>query len=323
MEKNRYVANLLRSELSDMSKKQYISRLKRLEEITGYDIDWILINCNETMDLLESKGITEPQTKRSYINSVLALYKYNPKLKDDEDSELEKWRESFKRIDKITEHKYKTLEASAKQIEVYVPWHRIVETRDKLDKNSDDYLLLSMYTMIEPARADMNKVKLIWNREPSEEEKREDPNYLLIKSGNNMTLVYNEFKSKSRRLQKYENELPKQLQDVIKQSLKIKPREYLIVSPRTNKPYANAHSYTVYVDRRLEKIFGKRVTINTLRHSYINSLDMNMNPLQKETIARNMMHSVSTMEKYRLVIPDYASRNRQKQLCEVKCKPAY
>lgn len=321
--KHPYVQSIMNSQLSDTSKKNYVARLKRLGDLTrGRGPAWFVDNCQETFDFLHDEGVDEPQTLRSYVNAVLALFKYNPTLKEKHKLEYEKWREKFKEIDKVTEHKYMTLQASQRQIEVYVPWSEIVKKRETLEKESDEYLLLSMYTMIEPSRADMNKIRIWRGVEPSEAQKKEDPNYLLIKP-TGMTLVYNEFKSKSRRLQKYENELPVGLQKVIKASLQRKPRDYLIVSPRSGEPYHNAHSFTSYFDRMLHRVFGKKVTINTLRHSYINSLDMNkITPLEKEKMAKNLMHSVSTFEKYRLALPASASSDKQKKICEVKCKPA-
>lgn len=319
--KHSYVKSLLNSQLSETSKKNYVARLKRLADITHRDPAWLVDNCNETFDFLDEADIDEPQTLRAYVNAVLAVYKYNPELKEQHKLEYEKWRDKFKEVDKVTEHKYMTLQASDRQIEVYEPWSVIVKKRESLDKDSVEYLLLSMYTMIEPSRADMNKIK-IWNKEPTEQQKVAEPNYLIVKA-NGMTLVYNEFKSKSKRLQKYENELPPQLQKVIRRSLQLNPREYLIVSPRSGEPYHNAHSFTSYFDRMLNRIFGKKVTINTLRHSYINSLDMNkITPLEKEQMAKNLMHSVSTFEKYRLALPASASSNKQKKICEVKCRPA-
>jgi hypothetical protein len=215
------------------------------------------------------------------------------------------------------------MKASDRQIEVYVPWDEVIKTRNELPTHSVEYLVLSLYTMIPPARADMNKVKIYKRRKPNPAEIKSDPNYLLVDKNGAMTLVYNEFKSRSRRLQMYKKILPADLTQVIFKSLKEKPRDYLIVSPRTGKPYDNAQTYTTYVDRIFEKIFKKKLTINTLRHSFINSLDLNkMTPEEKIDTANNLMHSVMMMDKYRLIVPAAESPTGNKQVCEVVCKDA-
>jgi len=310
------------SNLSEVSKRHYESKVKRLEKITGHDIKWVIENCEETLDFLEEQGIKEPQSIRTYINTVLALYKYNPELKDKNKIEYEKWVAQFKRYDKVTEMKYMTSQASPKQVESHVPWRDIIAKRDSLDKTSIEYFILSLYTMIEPARADYNYVRIYTNREPRAEEREEIPNYLLIRNGT-MILVLNEYKSATKRVSKYENELPKDLQKVIKTSLKLNPRKFLVVSPRNNKPYMNVHSYTVYIDRLLKKIFKKEgFSINTLRHSHIMSLDWNnMTPLEEVEKANKMMHTISTMKKYKLRIPQKEEEDKGKRkICKVQCK---
>ena len=124
-----------------------------------------------------------------------------------------------------------------------------------------------------------------------------------------MVLVFNEFKTATQLQQKkrdsYVKELPKELVKVIKASLKDNPRSFLITSPRNNEPYHLANSYTQYFDRKLTKIFGKRTSINMLRHSSaLNHQLDDMTPLEKKIIAKDMMHSPEMFEAYRYRLPD-------------------
>lgn len=312
--------NINKSSLSNTSKQHYAAKVAKLQSITGKDLEWILDNCNETLDFLNEHGLHEPQTIRTYINTVLAIYKHNPEKKGQYTREYKKWVEKFKEVDKVTSRKYMTLTPSKRQIETYVPWAEIIRKRDSLRKDSREYLMLSLYTMIEPARADYNKIRIYTNRNPTPKEIAQTPNYLLI-TPSTMVMVLNEFKSRSRNLQKYEEELPTELQKVIRISLAKHPREYLIVSPRTNQPYDDPHSYTVYFDRMLERIFKKKVTINMLRHSHIISIDWSkMTPLEAEEKANRLMHSVSTMSKYRLLMPETKNKNTKSRVCKTVCK---
>ncbi len=298
-----------KSSLADLSKIEYKGRLQRLTTITGHDVDWIIQNCKETLKKLKSYA---PTTQKGYINTILTLFKYTKNLKKKQQSSYNCWFDALNKINEIVEAKYDNIEPSKKQLETYVSWDDIIKKRELLNKDSSEYLLLSMYTMIPPARADMNHVK-IYYREPSDKEIEKQPNYLVIKD-NVMRLIYNEFKSRGKKIQRYEKELPENLKLVIKNSLENNPRDYLIVSPRTGEPYENAASYTKYFDRMLYKIFNKAVTINTLRHSFVNALPYTLTPGERDAIARELMHDERTMQRYRLALPD-----GNKQECKLVC----
>ena len=303
------------SELSDASKKAYKDRLRRLTEMTSHDVDWIIMHPDAILERLQKY---ELQTQKSYINSILTLFRYTKNLKKKRRDVYDKWYKIFSKVHVKADEKYNTMEASDRQKQVYVAWAQILERRDELAKDSAEYLLLCLYTMIPPSRADMNCVKIYSDEQQVNVKKY--PNHMIV-GADKITLIYNEFKSKSRRLQKYEKILPGHLESIVRQSLKSKPREFLIVSPRTGKPYDNAGSFTRYFDRILERVFKKRVTINTLRHSFINSLDLNkLTPHEKDVISREMMHSRDMMDKYRLFVPAAQSNTGVDLSCEVVCK---
>jgi hypothetical protein len=138
-----------------------------------------------------------------------------------------------------------------------------------------------------------------------------------------MKLVYNEFKTKSKKLQKYEKVLPEELVKVIKDSLKRIPRDFLVISLKTREPYHKANSFTQHVKTVLFKTFKKNMSINTLRHSFVNSVDMNkITPMEKEQLARDMMHSPEMFDRYRLSIAAKDSEDGKAKVCEVVCKDA-
>ena len=314
----KFQAVIAATNLSEISKQQYQSRLKRLTDITKHDIDWVLINCDKTLELLQQDDKTEPQTLKSFTNSVLAVFKYTQGLKQKYKKYYLCWSKARKDIDAIATEKYKNIQPSDKQIENYVPWADIIATRDQLPHNSNTYLLLSLYTMIPPGRADFNNVKILY-KQPTEAQIRQQPNYLII-NDQYTKLVFNEFKTKSKKIQTYENILPDRLVTVILNSLKHQPRDFLVVSPRNGKPYLKPKTFTTYIDRMLHKLFHKNVTINTLRHSFIMSLDFNkLTPKEKEHIAYLMMHSVSTQDTYRFAMPAKANNQQQDKLCTITC----
>jgi integrase len=297
--------------LAVLSKVEYKKRLIRLTDITGKDVNWILSHCKETMKFLQKFS---PETQKGYVNTILTLFKNTKGLKEKHSKVYICWSDRLGIVGKVTNAKYDNIEASQKQIDSFVPWVDVIEKRDKLDKTSEAYLILSMYSMIPPSRADMNHIR-IYKKEPSDVEIIKQPNYLIIRKNNTMKLVYNAFKSKGKSIPKYEKELPKELCEVINNSLKRNPREFLIVSTRDGKPYENVNSYTKYVDRTFSIIFGKNVSINTLRHSFVMSIPLDLTPAERQSIALQLMHSESTMQRYRLALP-----NKLGQECELVCK---
>jgi hypothetical protein len=176
--------------------------------------------------------------------------------------------------------------------------------------------------MLPPARADFNKVRIVRQDEITDEFVKEYPNYLVI-MGHGMKLVYNEFKTKSKKLQRYEKVLPVELVKVIKDSLKKRPRDFLVISYKTGEPYHKPNSFTQHVKTMLFNVFKKSMSINTLRHSFVNSFDLNeLTPMRKEEIARDMMHSPAMFDRYRLAIPAKDSDDGKAKICDVVCKDA-
>jgi len=161
------------------------------------------------VELIEKAGVTEPQTIKSYINAVLACFKYSS-LQNTHQKAYECWSNTLVKVNNIAQE---NLKASPKQVDTYVPWDEIIKTRDKFDKDSEEYLLLSLYTMIPPSRADFNNIR-IYKKEPTQAQKEKQNNYIIVQ-GDYMKLVFNEFKSKSKSLQTYENLLPPDLVKVI------------------------------------------------------------------------------------------------------------
>ena len=271
--------------LSDVSKKHYASSLTRLVKASGTSLIWILKHPDEVVAAWTSKKNPGDPDKpdaslRTYITVVLTCFKYGDRvLPQGVLDHRPRWMELFDRYDAKIRHKYDNRVASERQLQSYLPWETILKKRDAMDKSTDAYLLVCMYTMIEPARADYNRLRIFMGP-PTQAQIDEYPNYLIVvankRSVQSMTLVLHEFKSaRSKSLPEYRRTLPANLQKVIVGSLKRNPREFLIVSPKTGKPYQDPHSYTVYVDRIFSKVLGDHVSINTLRHSFVNSLNLN------------------------------------------------
>ena len=146
-----------------------------------------------------------------------------------------------------------------------------------------------------PLRSDFNKIYIY----TSVSETYAEENYILLLESDNSYLVLNEYKTKKNN-EKYEKLMPPELVDEIKKSLEKTQRNWLFVD-RTGAPY-NSGSFTKWANRTLKMLFKKPLTISLIRHSFINNLDFNkLTVQQKEDIAKDMAHHVSTQDRYRLI----------------------
>ena len=123
-------------------------------------------------------------------------------------------------------------------------------------------------------------------------------NYLLIgpKSSGCLTLNVYKTAAKTGPLVK---QLPRSLVKLIKLSFRSDPRKY--VFERSNGSPYTGFSFNGWSNAILKTLFAPRpVTVTTLRHSFISSLDYNeLSANELGEIARNMGHSVNLQLHYR------------------------
>ena len=284
--------------LSEVTKANYESRLKRMEALTKKTVEFLMLHPNETFVAIK-RAYTELQSQKAMINAFLTLFKHSEKLDRKAKTAYKVWKSIFATVNDVIKERYDNNVATEAQLEAYVPLAEVIAKRDALDKGSMEYLLLSMYTKIPPVRADYGNVRIL-AKEPATEEERKQGNYLIV-APKKMTLRLNEFKSKGRRFPQYEKELPADLDGDIRNSLKKWPRTHLFMSKKTMKPYARDNTYVVFVLRMTERVFGKPIGVSMLRRIYVNGQDYNkMTTEEKKQLSDDMLHSVMMNDQYRL-----------------------
>lgn len=289
---------VIEAELSQVSKRVYIERLRTMVKEFDTNVYWILTHSEDVLPWIIKKSEVL-STQKSYIIAILAVFKHNNGLKIQLDKDYNKWFTKFSELDKAINDRYKTNEPSERQLNAYVKFDDIVKKRDSLEDGSFDKLLLSFYTYIRPLRADFNLVRIYKNDEelPKNIDKQ---NYIVFEDSNNAILYLHEFKTQ-RSHNELKKELPHELIKQLKLSLVKKPREWLFIDKFGN-PYKAANSYTRWANRTFKKLFDKPLTITIIRHSYISSLDQNvLTTREKEEIAAEMAHSRGMQELYRFV----------------------
>lgn len=289
------------SSLRPASVKQYIANWKALVKRTGHSIDWVLSHPQATrrrLDELINDGEIKPETRRAYISSVIALFKHCAIDEAVFTANYAQWYREFLDVSQRAQEHIEQNEPTDRQREAHVPLDEIVAMRDSLPAGSLEQLLLAMYTMIPPARADYGQLR-IYDRKPSEEQVAETPNYMVRTTRGKFTLYLNEYKT-SEAYGAHVKVLPEELSDVIAESLRSLPREWLFVTPRGRGPFSSGEAFSEWVRGVLSRLFDRPLSINGLRHSYANSLDLNTLTVRElNGIARGMHHSVEQLRKYR------------------------
>ena len=292
-----FLDSITNAELSPISKRLYLERWRTLMQHKQQDVFSILKNPTVYVPWIMDH-FDAPQTQKSYLSAVLAMFRHNEGLKEQEKRAYDAWYEAFQQVKAVIDAKYKNNEPSDRQLEGYVEFEDITKKRDQLESGSDERLLLAFYTYIPPLRCDLNEVRIF-----QDEALPHDPpkNFLQIAKGGapKATLVLTEFKT-AKSVKEYRKELPAQLVKEILTSLTCKPRQYVFVD-RNLKPY-RASSFRKWANRVLARLFDKPLTISLIRHAFINSLDFNaLTIAEKEEIAKDMAHTVGMQDQYRLI----------------------
>jgi hypothetical protein len=285
---------IIQAELSAISKRVYLERWKVLLQEIKRDIYHILTHPDEYIPWFQQR-FQSKATLKSYFSAVMAVFRHNPGLRDQEKESRTKWFEAFTKVNDEIEERYRNNEPTEKQKEVYVPFSDIVKARDTLESGSDERLLLSFYTYLPPLRCDFNRVRIYRATVPLN---NMENNYIVLQPSASY-LVLQEFKTQ-KHFSDYKKELPDDLVKELRKNLEKHPRDYLFTD-RSGNPYL-AKSYIQWANRVFAKALGKRMTISMVRHSFINSLDFNkLTIAEKEQIAKDMAHSVGTQDRYRLI----------------------
>lgn len=288
-------AILAAENLSDKSKDLYLQRMRLWTEGTEKPITIILKNPQIYIQWLKENK-PEPQTQKAYLVGILALFKHTKNLKERFPDQYQVWNDTFNTLNKEIEERYKTNEPTERQQDAYIPFKDIEKKRDLLKEGSKERLLLAMYTYIPPLRNDFHAVYLYPTNPPqSQSTSQTHPNYLTLDT---FTLTLKEHKT-VKTVGIYQHTLPKDLQKEIQASLETQPRDWLFANKK-NEPYS-AGTFNKWVNRTLEKLFGKPLTISLIRHVYVNDIDFNhLSVAEKERIAKLMCHRMGQQDRYRL-----------------------
>ena len=287
------------------TQKQYDSAYRVLTKMTGKKIEDILTTPEDTYKCMTTHEYKEGKNYdiKSVKNFLTAIMKYYKVIGDgvitqEHLPDYLKYLSYFNGVKANIQTFYNTNQPTERQREGLIPWCDVIKKRDELsttEYGSRRHLLLSMYSYIPPLRQDFNEVR-IYGRTP----KNAEGNYIVI-NRQTRKLFLNEYKTATH-YGKYEIDLPVELVKVIEASIKKTPREYLFTDLNEGKPYSSS-SFTWFSNHTLKEVLDNRkVSVSMLRHSYISGQDYNkLSEADKQTIARQMCHSVHEQSMYRKI----------------------
>jgi hypothetical protein len=247
-----------RPNLHQKSIKTYVSLLKNIMKNMGYeDLEDLNKNPKDVIEFLKEKypNLNGLKTRLSslfvitnnkdYHTDMLAnIEKYNTETSKQEKNQkqIDNWL-STEEIQKI----YDDLETKTK------PLFKKKELSTKEILKIQDFVILSLFTLIPPRRA-MDYIEFKINNINTNKD-----NYI---KGTN--LIFNTFKtSKQKGTQTIK--IPKQLKSILSKYIKLiaDKSDYLIFNNKYQQ--LSTPNFTL----RLNKIFGKKVSVNMLRHIYL------------------------------------------------------
>lgn len=282
-----------RPKLSDGSVKTYVSMLtnlyKQINKDDKFDYKYFINNPNEVINHLKNK---EPKNRKTILSSLVVLCdgstscdKYRKLMLSDAektDAENQKQMKTDKQNDNwISFDEVKIIHNNLKK-ETSPLWSKEKLSTDELQR-LQNYIILSLYTMIPPRRLlDYTEMKI-------KNIDKENDNFMEKNK-----LVFNKYKT-AKFYGKQEVEIPLKLKLLLNKWIKLNPTEYLLFDVKNDKLTPSK------LNQRLNKIFNKNISASMLRHIYISDEVLaEMPALEKlKKVANDMAHDIGTQMLYK------------------------
>jgi hypothetical protein len=297
---NKIFDNLKNKNISASSLKLYLNNLKRLnggQEIKNFNF------LKDTEKIVNHIKDYKPNTRRSYLISIVSLLKQEPKFKKLYDS-------YYKMLMEYNKELSVNNEKSDTQKENWITQEQVLEVYKKLEDdllpklkkkmNEDEYkellsfVVLSLYTLQAPRR-NLDYLYMVMVKKYSEDMDKKF-NYLDLE---NMMFHFNNYKTqKTYKTQSIP--VSPELQKVIQIYLSYHPLKSEIKKKNTLVPFLVSYQGVPFeptntITRILNKIFSKKIGASMLRNIYLTSkYSNNMENLNED--ATNMGTSSSTIQ---------------------------
>lgn len=290
-------------EIKDSSLKVYLANVRKLN---GGENIINLKFLRKTATILNKIVDLKIPTQRNYITSILVILTAQPKYK----ATCEKYKEALRTLNDTYNEHINSHEKTEKEEKnwcnikhlkntVLNHYKREISERGLNNKTTltskefdlyQKYIISALYLLLPPVRIDYI-AEIVTTRDDMTDKNK---NYLLNISRNTKYFYINEHKT-SKTHGTLEIKIPKELNSILNNWLKINTSEYLLVNKSGFKMTPNVLS------KAITKAFlpsGKNISLNMLRKIYISEhIDLDIIKKRKE-LADAMAHSVDVQTTY-------------------------
>jgi len=285
---NRFIEDLsikLNKTRAPVTTGAYIRRLKTLNDNKVFSSMKFLMDTKTIIEKIEATGLSL-NTQTSYLTAIVAVLSTFPKY-----SKIYKlYREKMILNANKIKAGYATNEKTEKQKESVIELSEVITIRDELDKDSIEYLLLSLYTMCAPRRnKDYTEMFIVFD-EPNELDTNK--NYYVVSE---KQFIFNIYKTaKLYGVQRID--VPDKLSDVLDNWIEKHPMNSedefpLLIDKGKRINVVNG------ITRILNNVFKKKIGSSALRHIFLND-KFGESLIERKKIALEMSHSLSTQNQY-------------------------
>ena len=248
----------MKPNISKSSVNTYNSILKNLYKRIFGDGDVVMSNFEETTKILSHLKDIEPNKRKTVLSALVVITdnkKYRDQMmkdieeyKSNESNQLknEKQTESWVEKDEIAE----LYEAMTKNVKILYKKKEL--TMADLQEIQNYIILCILSGIFIPPRRSKDYVDF-----KIKDIDHEKDNYI-----NKKKFVFNSYKT-AKTYQRQEIPIPPELMKILNKWIKINPTDYLLFDINGKK------LTNVKITQRLNKIFGKKASVNQLRHSYL------------------------------------------------------
>ena len=284
--------------VADTTKKCYGTSIKRiLNIIPNKRLCDIITEPEDSYEVLAA-AITLPSSLRSTTSTILAVLKH-ANIKLTYPILFERWNKLAAPLIMADKKQQLSNIPTAKQELARLEWDDIENTLNTLgrkDYGSRVHVLLAMYTLIPPRRHE-DYFQVYIYQSPTDTTPKENHHAYIDLTLHKPIVHVKDYKTVAS-LKPWTKELPSQLVAIIRKSIELNPRQYLITR-KNGESYTLVNSYTQATDRTLKKIFGQHANLNSIRHAYSTKISREtISVWDHKQIARDMGHSIVTNMSY-------------------------
>jgi len=187
---------------------------------------------------------------------------------------------------------------SEREEKIWLDWSEVLEAHSKLKEVAEkdifsyrDYVILSLYVLLPPVRADWSPVRIV-----QQEDDQKDNQLVVDISG--MVFVLQEYKTAKIHGVKRIT-IPEPLVSILREWLCRNTESWLFT---TRGVPCTSEWLSSRIKAIMKRMTGKSAGINILRHSYITHMRQGEAPvLEQRNLANSMCHSVFQSQLYRRI----------------------